>query len=199
MYLCMYVWMDVCSIGEVHKGKRIHPHILCLSFVIGGSMIRFAKRQHGAVTLNHQLYKVVTFTRPPAQQSPPPQPHLTPTIHHQTLQALPPPSQTMSEDAPPLPTNAEDLKRHKALSAMESTSTVADTDSAATTAADVSALGEALGSISSAVKPEAAGAGKPAASAAVKVRAEDVLLVVSLPGGWDGGEWEGGFGAEWTG
>lgn len=77
----------------------------------------------------------------------------------------------------------------------------ADTDSAATTAADVSALGEALGSISSAVKPEAAGAGKPAASAAVKVRAEDVLLVVSLPGDGmeDGGEWEGGFGTEWTG
>lgn len=85
----------------------------------------------------------------------------------------------MSEETPQLPTNAEDLKRHKALSAMESTSTVADDDSAASastnTTSDPSALGEALGSISAAPAPTPP---KPA-NVAVKVKQEDIALVVS--------------------
>ncbi|KAF8475993.1 hypothetical protein BDZ91DRAFT_710712 [Kalaharituber pfeilii] len=85
----------------------------------------------------------------------------------------------MSDDTqPPVPTNAEDLKRQKALSAMESTSIVAD-DSAApsssTSTANPEALGAALGSITAAAA--AAAPPKPATSA-VKIKAEDVALVM---------------------
>ena len=92
----------------------------------------------------------------------------------------------MSEETPQLPTNAEDLKPRKrrskmesTLSAMESTSTVVGDDSAASaptnTTSDPSALGEALGSISAAPAPTPP---KPT-NVAVKVRQEDVALVVS--------------------
>lgn len=86
----------------------------------------------------------------------------------------------MSDDTPdaPLPTNAEDLKRHKALSAMETTSTVADSDTGSSST-DASALGEALGSIKSAALPPSTPSGTRSVSAAVKVKPEDVALVVS--------------------
>ncbi|KAF8422515.1 hypothetical protein EV426DRAFT_718180 [Tirmania nivea] len=81
------------------------------------------------------------------------------------------------ESPVPLPTNAEDLKRHKALSSMESTSTVSSTDDApsgGSSSSDPSALGAALGSITSAPAP--APTSKPAA--AVKVKAEDVTFIM---------------------
>lgn len=111
----------------------------------------------------------------------------------------------MSEETLQLPTNAEDLKRHKALSAMESTSTVADDDSAASTStnttSDPSALGEALGSISAVPAPTPP---KPA-NVAVKVKQEDVALVVSpiipslLPSLFDLGGGGGGGGGDGEG
>jgi len=79
----------------------------------------------------------------------------------------------MADDVPALPTNAEDLKRHKALSAMESTSIVTDSAPPPSTAANPEALGEALGSITAAAAPPP----KPT-STAVKVKAEDVNLVM---------------------
>ena len=129
------------------------------------------------------------------QSGPLPSPHISPqrqidhphnppqTTHHQ-IQPNPntrTTSKKMSgrESPPPLPTNAEDLKRHKALSSMESTSTVSSTDDApgsGSSSSDPSALGAALGSITS--KPALALTSKP--TAVVKVKAEDVAFIVSL-------------------
>ncbi|RPB21605.1 hypothetical protein L211DRAFT_851322 [Terfezia boudieri ATCC MYA-4762] len=81
------------------------------------------------------------------------------------------------EAPPPLPTNAEDLKRHKALSSMESASTVSvsSTDEApSTSSSDPSALGAALGSITS--KPAPVTTSKP--TVAVRVKAEDVAFIM---------------------
>ncbi|KAF8453127.1 hypothetical protein BGX38DRAFT_1268898 [Terfezia claveryi] len=79
------------------------------------------------------------------------------------------------EAPPPLPTNAEDLKRHKALSSMESASTVSSTDDApSTSSSDPSALGAALGSIT--FKPAPETTSKP--TVAVRVKAEDVAFIM---------------------
>ncbi|KAI5808793.1 hypothetical protein DFH27DRAFT_522204 [Peziza echinospora] len=82
----------------------------------------------------------------------------------------------MSDDLPQ-PTNAEDLKRQKALDAIESTS-IANDDAPPppNPTTNTEALGKALGSITSAA---AAPASKPSsAAAAVKVKPEDTNLVM---------------------
>ena len=104
-----------------------------------------------------------------------PNPNSRPIPIHAQLQK----KKSGRESPPPLPTNAEDLKCHKALSSMESTSTVSSTDDApgsGSSSSDPSALGAALGSITS--KPALALTSKP--TAVVKVKAEDVAFIVSL-------------------